>query len=516
MSDELIPRTASCPTNHGGVPRKFRWLAIYLCALVLCSCASLPQRPLDVDMNPDAGRDGELLVNLRLENGEAMPFIVDTGSPGTLFDKTLASKLGWRLPIGNVDVPVGGNAQKSGVYLEPKLYLGGTRLKTGSLCATYDFKGESNDVGHPIMGILAMDCLKHYCIQLDFQAGKMRFLDSKHLDLTQLGKPYPLKFWLYTPLYTHHAGLAGGKSTRMLVDTGDNSDGQIDKGVIPATAPDGWAHLPQCVWDGQTYTNLDVEVGINAVGLRFLARHLVTFDFPKRTMYLQRQSIGPLPGPRPKTTRMEALDPLIHAVLRQDAAAAHAELVRIEQSSATELAKTVAQKLVATLDDEPKPTPADAPPEVVKMPLGDARPELAEVGWLKPTANRIPLNGQIESPLLDSRKIYATGLFAHALSRYVYDLNGKWKTLRGEAGLHTAFQPYASGIVFVIKTDGKEVFHSAIIRGLKQASYEVDVTGVKTLELIVEKANDQNGGNWGLWLDPMLYRESSKNTDGRQ
>jgi hypothetical protein len=100
------------------------------------------------------------------------------------------------------------------------------------------------------------------------------------------------------------------------------------------------------------------------------------------------------------------------------------------------------------------------------------------------------------------------------------NLPHSWETGKnrksGEAGLHTAFQPYARGIVFVIKTDGKEVFHSAIIRGSKQASYEVDVTGVKTLELIVEKANAQNGGNWGLWLDPMLYRESSKNTDGHQ
>jgi hypothetical protein len=373
----------------------------------------------------------------------------------------------------------------------------------------------SRDEGHPIMGILAMDCLKHYCIQLDFQAGKMRFLDSKHLDVAQLGKPYPLKFWLYTSLYTDHAGLAGGKRARSLVDTGWNLDGSVEKGAIPGETND-WIHLPQCDWDGQSYTDLYVGTEGNILGLRFLARHLVTFDFPKKTMYLQRQSIGPLPGTRLKTTRMEALDPLIRAVLKQDAAAAHAELVRIEQSSAAELNKTVAQKLVATLDDEPKPTPADAPPEVVKMPLGDARPELAEVGWLMPTANRIPLNGQIESPLLDSGKIYATGLYAHAHSRYVYDLNGKWKTLRGEAGLHTAFQPYARGIVFVIKTDGKEVFRSAIIRGSQQASYEVDLTGVKTLELIVEKANDKNGGNWGLWLDPMLFRESAKNANGHQ
>ena len=132
MSDEVISRTASCPTNRVGIPRMFRWLAIYLCALVLCSCASPPQLPPDVDMNPEAGRGGDLIVNLRLENGEEMPFVVDTGSPGTLFDKTLASKLGWRLPIGNVNVPVGWEApQKSGVYLEPKLYLGGTTAEDG-------------------------------------------------------------------------------------------------------------------------------------------------------------------------------------------------------------------------------------------------------------------------------------------------------------------------------------------------------------------------------------------------
>jgi hypothetical protein len=282
--------------------------------------------------------------------------------------------------------------------------------------------------------------------------------------------------------------------------------------VLPAN---GEARFPNGMFDGETYPFVDLEekpVESDGIGLSFLARHLVTLDFPKQTMYLQRQSIGPLPDPRLKATRMEALDPLIQTVLREDVAAAHAELARIEQTSASDLAKAVAQKLVATLDDKPKPTPADAPPEVVKLPLGDARPRLAEVGWLKPIANRIPLNGQIESPLLDSGKIYATGLFAHAPSRYVYDLDDKWMTLRGEAGLHTAFQPYASGVVFVIKTDGKEVFRSAIIRGSTQAGYDVDVTGVKTLELIVEKANDQNGGNWALWLDPTLSRESSKNT----
>jgi len=32
----------------------------------------------------------------------------------------------------------------------------------------------------------------------------------------------------------------------------------------------------------------------NLIGLQFLARHLVTLNFPKRMMYLKRTSVGPL------------------------------------------------------------------------------------------------------------------------------------------------------------------------------------------------------------------------------
>jgi hypothetical protein len=148
------------------------------------------------------------------------------------------------------------------------------------------------------------------------------------------------------------------------------------------------------------------------------------------------------------------------------------------------------------------------PPGVSHLPLGDARPEVAKVGWLKAAANRIPPNNQIESPLLDSGKFYATGLFAHAPSQYVFNLGGKWKTLRGEAGLHTLHQPYGS-VDFIIKADGKEVFHSPVIRESAKASYDVDLSGVKTLELIVGDGGDGNGNDWGLWLDPILSRSGN-------
>jgi hypothetical protein len=61
-------------------------------------------------------------------------------------------------------------------------------------------------------------------------------------------------------------------------------------------------------------------------------------------------------------------------------------------------------------------------------------------------------------------------------------------------------------VVFVIKTDGKEAFRSKVIRGAAKAAYDLNVTDVKTLELAVENGASGNGNDWGLWLEPMLYR----------
>jgi hypothetical protein len=201
----------------------------------------------------------------------------------------------------------------------------------------------------------------------------------------------------------------------------------------------------------------------------------------------------------------KALEPLSKAVAHENLKSARAELRKIDEGRAPELAKIIARKLVATLQNDPKPLPADVAPAIAELPLGDAQASTAEVGWLKPSANRIPANDQVESPVLDAGKIYATGLYAHAPSRYIFDLGGKWKTLRGEAGLHTTQQSYGS-VVFLIKTEGKEIFRSSIIRQSATASYDVDVTGVKILELVVEDGGDGNHNDWGLWLDPTLLR----------
>ncbi len=199
------------------------------------------------------------------------------------------------------------------------------------------------------------------------------------------------------------------------------------------------------------------------------------------------------------------LEPIAEAAARNDLSAAQEALKQIASGAATALAKAIGGKLVASLSNDAKRSPAEAAAEKTELALGDARAASAEVGWLKPAANRLPLNDQITSPFLDCGKLYATGLYAHAPSRYVFDLDGKWRELRGEAGLHTLQQPHGS-VIFIIKGDGKEVYRSNVIRGAKVATYKVEVTGVKKLELIVDPASNGNGNDWGLWLDPMLSR----------
>src|SRR5438874_1054551 len=64
-------------------------------------------------------------------------------------------------------------------------------------CATAPHRVATDDLrwmtpGRPIMGVLGMDCLEHYCVQLDFTSQKMRFLDPERLGDEDLGRASPL------------------------------------------------------------------------------------------------------------------------------------------------------------------------------------------------------------------------------------------------------------------------------------------------------------------------------------
>ena len=241
-----------------------------------------------------------------------MLFCVDTGCDLTILDKSLEPKLGKRLSstlnwYGYYGV------SRVNVFPAPALYLGTTRLVTADRIYTDDLRTKSQP-GRPIMGILGMDCLRHYCLQLDFDAHTIHFPDPERLEPGGLGKAFPLT--LDPPMF--HASYFGTPDARIFLDTGDYMDGALRAGLFDLELKkqkprltNQWetpadrksALFPEGEFAGQTYTNLLLHneppvlslLEPRIIGLRFLARHLVTFNLPKQMMYLQPRSVGPLP-----------------------------------------------------------------------------------------------------------------------------------------------------------------------------------------------------------------------------
>jgi hypothetical protein len=253
-------------------------------------------------MNKGAGRGGPLIVTLRLQSGEDLPLILDTGTSGTFLDKSLNPRLGE--PIGQETVQSWGHYEKKDLYAAPKLYLGGTLLMAGRNVMTSDFKQLSSDAGHPVMGILGLDVLEHYCIQFDFAAGKVRFIDDERADKQKWGAAFPI-----VALNSNDGrpavaqNLLGVQGPHSLIDSGYMSDGWLMPKFyrqwtnLVAPPPKGEARSPNGAFGGETYLEISLDennVESDGIGVRFLARHVVTLDFPKRIMYLKRTSDFPL------------------------------------------------------------------------------------------------------------------------------------------------------------------------------------------------------------------------------
>jgi hypothetical protein len=293
-----------------------RILSVFLSLPLLCSGAtqnpSRPKLPPETSFNQSAGRGDWVRIHLHLENGKEISWVTpDTGGYHTVLDKSLEPMLGKRLGIGIWIEPFLGGLVKVGLYKAPKLYLGDTQLSTGARVYTYDLQKESPG----LMGILGMDCLRNYCVQFDFVHQKMRFLNPDHPGDQDLGKSLPLT--IIWGQVIARADCFGTGKVFFCPDTGcQGCDAmlaprllrRISKKQEPVWSEQlaGAKHSPKMalfskgVFGGETYTNLTflewrvTWPAFNLVGLPFLARNLVTFNFPKRLMYLKQESVEPL------------------------------------------------------------------------------------------------------------------------------------------------------------------------------------------------------------------------------
>jgi hypothetical protein len=295
---------------------KTKALALFACVALLCSCSTMPNwsandsvrppLPADASINKGAGDDDFLYVALRLESGEKLLFLVDTGMPYTVLDKSLESKLGKRLGTSKGNYSWYGKAT-AGIYGAPKLYLGDTQLLINDRILTDDLSKMSSS-GQQVMGILGLDCLRHYCIQLDFDAGKMHFLDPNNLDTNNLGKAFPIN--ISSGEVVIHANFFGLRNAHLIVDTGCTVDAALEPKFVQqelqrqtavatnqiktaAGVPIRAVFFDKIVFNKQVYRHfiLDDCPDNNLLGLRFMGRYLITLNFPKQTMYFKPNAV---------------------------------------------------------------------------------------------------------------------------------------------------------------------------------------------------------------------------------
>ena len=238
------------------VARLYRVTITVIGLILLCSCATPPARlpVVVVPMNKEAGAGDLLLIPLRLNDKGEHLFVLDTGAPVTMLDLSFGSELGQPTGSNRVISIFGTNYTLR--FRSPSLYLGDTRLQTATWVVAWDLERMSaalsqfNGSSHRLAGVLGMDCLQHYCLQLDFEGRAVRFLDSNRLHSEELGAAYRLS--------TDRQGCP-------IVD------GEIANfGGFPAIDTG-------CIDKSKT----------NIVGLDFLSRYVVTLNFPKHIMYLK-------------------------------------------------------------------------------------------------------------------------------------------------------------------------------------------------------------------------------------
>jgi len=131
----------------------------------------------------------------------------------------------------------------------------------------------------------------------------------------------------------------------------------------------------------------------------------------------------------------------------------------------------------------------------------------AKVGWGQLARNYFWFDQNIQNGvfLTLGGRFYDKGLYAHSSARYVFALNGRWKTFTATIGLRDGAHIQGSAI-FTVRGDGRKLYRSRMLRVGEQAEVNVDISLVQKLELLTEGGEGHNHNSWAIWAEPKVQR----------
>jgi hypothetical protein len=251
-------------------------------------------------------RAGEPIILPVQVAGKTYNCLLDTGVSCGIYDLSLP--LG--KPEGTLEIETGNGPIALKLHAPPKALLGDMALHEhgpGVVMAN-DFTKFRQLAGEPLFGVIGMDFLYRRVVQLDLDAGEVRFLREAGANC---GQELALKMeepWR-NPMVK--IKLADDVEPWFVIDSGSCSlgSGALDKDlfntlvkknhleVVGSTLVESakgthTSRIAQgkslALGDFKVNNPIFAESRGNGLGLCFLARFLVTFDFPNAKMYLKK------------------------------------------------------------------------------------------------------------------------------------------------------------------------------------------------------------------------------------
>ncbi len=258
--------------------------------------------------------DGDFLTLPVEMDGKRYSFMVDTGSPYTVFDKYLENSL---TVVDESEPPAEvRRGQWSKRYHTSPMTILGTEM--GRLPFPRDAEvrcinlAEARDVSdQQIDGVLGMDVLEQYALQLDLNAGWLRLLDSESFSVGRHDGFLKIDMVRHKPCVQVQSGLT---EYWALIDTGAAIslhlqpeahqrllerqqftpwviDVTIGGASLPKRSEQGWLKELKVGPFRHNYLAVSTARTISLLGIDYWKRYFVTFDFPRKLVYMDK---GPL------------------------------------------------------------------------------------------------------------------------------------------------------------------------------------------------------------------------------
>ncbi len=231
-------------------------------------------------------------------------FVLDTGASHTVFDVAFRDDLGD--PVQSKTAVTAGDPIQTTLYHAPDAWVGPLNLKQAETVACHDFKMMSMVAGRRIDGFIGMNFLKRYIVRIDFDNGKLILIYPKTIPSPSWGQATVIR-WARPGWFVVQTRILD-RETTMLIDTGYNSTATLHRRLfeyvrkaqggrtatsltetLSGTVSSQNIRLQRLTVGSREYSDVIIGEGSsNKLGLGFLARHIVTLDFPRARMYLKK------------------------------------------------------------------------------------------------------------------------------------------------------------------------------------------------------------------------------------